>query len=131
MSELNNNIDFDSQEPERRYIPISQFKIDWSMMLYDSVDEKEETIDWNKMVYGEQQLAQFDLQKSEKTMKPEFYEYLFRKPSERTEQEKYFLGQSGFDAEDDESEDEEEKLIKRLVIGPAQKSNEYVVEFPR
>ena len=116
MSELNNDLDL---EPERHYLPTSQFKIDWNMLLYDGVDEKDIVVDSNKLIYGKEQLAQFNLQKSEKAMKPEFYEYLFRKPNERTEQEKYILSQSGFDAEDNDSDNEEEKLMKRFVIGTA------------
>ena len=52
-------------------------------------------------------------------MKPEFYEYLFKRASERTEMEKFYLRQSGFDAYDNDSdEDVEEEKIKRFIVKP-------------
>ena len=104
-------------EPERNYLPIENFKLDWNMMLYGA-DENGDEIDWNKLVYNDDQLLEFNLQKQEKILRPEYYEYLFKKNSERSELEKYFLRQSGFGAYDDDSDEELEinRVEKRLVI---------------
>ena len=92
-------------ELERNYLPIENYKFDWNMMLYGE-DEKGFELDWNKLVYNEDQLLDFDLKKNERLMKPEYYEYLFRRASERTEQEKFYLKQSGFCAYENDSDED-------------------------
>jgi hypothetical protein len=105
-------------EPERHYLPIDNFKFDWNMMLYGE-DETNNEIDWNKLVYGEDQMLEFDLKKNEKIMRPEYYNYMFRKSSEITDLEKYFLKQSGFEYELEvhkEIETVEIEKMRRFVI---------------
>lgn len=112
-------------EPERHYLPIDNFKFNWNMMLYGE-DETNCEIDWNKLIYGEDQMLEFDLKKNEKIMRPEYYDYMFRRSTDRTDIEKYFLRQSGFDAYDDDSQEELEahkeiegeatEKIRRFVI---------------
>ena len=106
-------------EPERHYLPIENFNFDWNMILYGE-DEENEVIDWNKLIYGQDQMLEFDLQKNEKLMRPEFYDYMFRRASERTEIEKFYLKQSGFDAYDDDSQEEIEaeasEKIRRFIV---------------
>jgi hypothetical protein len=122
QEEKNEEIHLDSSvqpyEPERNYLPVTNFYFDWNMAMY--TDEIEEApgfkLDWNKLIYNEEQISQFSLQKEEKMMRPEFYEYLFKKPTHRSDMEKFFLQQSGFcndDCPDEEQEDEQ--IIKRLV----------------
>jgi len=109
------------QEPKRHYLNFENFKLDWSMLLPDA-EEEENVIDWNKLMYGEDQCLEFDLKKNERLMRPESYDYMFRRASDRTDMEKFFLKQSGFCAYDNDSEEEleeekkEELKIKRFVI---------------
>lgn len=113
------------EEPERHYLPIENYKFDWSMMLPDAEDE-ESNIDWNKLIYGADQCLEFDLKKNEKLMRPEYYGYLFQRASERSEMEKFYLRQSGFCAYEEESDEDvaEEKIIKRFVIEKMDNDND-------
>ena len=105
-------------ELERKYLPVTNYKFDWNMMLYGE-EEEESVIDWNKLIYGEDQLLEFDLKKNEMLMRPEFYEYMFKRASERSEVEKFYLKQSGFCSEsDEEAEEVEETKIKRFIVKP-------------
>lgn len=107
-------------ELERNYLPIENYVFDWNMMLYCD-EEKEPVIDWNKLVYNEDQLLEFDLKKNEKLMRPEYYQYMFQRASERSEIEKFYLKQSGFSSfgdENDSNEDVEETKIKRFIVEP-------------
>lgn len=120
INEENQNIIKEKEEGEfeleRKYLPVENYKFDWNMMLYGE-EEEESVIDWNKLIYGEDQLLEFDLKKNENLMRPEFYEYMFKKASERTEVEKFYLKQSGFCAYENESdEDLEETKIKRFIV---------------
>lgn len=112
----------EEKELERNYLPIENYIFDWNMMLY-SENENESEIDWNKLIYNDEQLLEFELKKNEKKMKPEFYEYLFKKSNERSEMEKFYLRESGFDIYDYDSEEsdaviKEEERIKRFIIKP-------------
>jgi len=118
INEENQNIIKEKEEGEfeleKNYLPVTNYKFDWNMMLYGE-DEEESVIDWNKLIYGEDQLLEFDLKKNERLMRPEFYEYMFKRASERSEIEKFYLKQSGF-GEDESDEDVEETKIKRFII---------------
>lgn len=106
-------------EPERNYLPTENYNFNWNMLLGSAIDDKGDNIDWNKLVYNEEQLLEFDLKKQERLLRPESYDYIFKKASERTELEKFYLRQSGFCAYDEDSdEDCEEQRIKRFVIDP-------------
>ena len=117
-------------EPERHYKPLSSCSIDWNMFNYSEPEEASCVVDWNKMVYNDEQLEEFYLRKQEKMFRPEFYEYLFSAPRDKTEMEKFFLIQSGFciDEEEDDWNDINDIPIKRLVIDPTLHRN--VVEDP-
>jgi len=122
INEENQNIIKEKEEGEieleRNYLPIENYVFDWNMMLY-SEDENKFEIDWNKLVYNEDQLLEFDLKKNEKLMRPEYYQYMFQRASERSEIEKFYLKQSGFCAYENESdEDVEEAKIKRFIVEP-------------
>lgn len=97
----------EQEEPERHYLPMTNWKFDWNMMLYGEDEETGFQLDWNKLIYGEEQMLDFDLKKNEKLMRPEHYEYLFKPPSQRSEMEKFFLKQSGFCNDEDLEEPEE------------------------
>ena len=108
-------------ELERHYKPLTSCSIDYNMLFYGQ-EENGSAIDWNKLIYNEEQLQEFTLRKQEKIFRPEFYEYLFSAPAERTEMEKFFLTQSGFSIDENEDEDEDEEMeqpIRRFVIDPS------------
>jgi tRNA splicing endonuclease len=114
--------EIDLIEPERHYLPLENYILDWNMLLYGEEEESGFQIDWNKLIYNEEQLLDFSLRQQEKMLRPEHYEYLFSAPAQRSEMEKFFLTQSGFciDEEEDAEEDEINDIpIKRLVIDPA------------
>ena len=113
-------------ELERHYLPIENFNFDWNMILYGE-DEENEVIDWNKLIYGQDQMLEFDLQKNEKLMRPEFYDYMFRRASERTEIEKFYLKQSGFDAYDDDSQEEIE-MQKTVEAEASEKIRRFIID---
>lgn len=122
INEENQNIIKEKEEGEiqleRNYLPIENYVFDWNMMIYGE-EEKEFEIDWNKLVYNEDQLLEFDLKKNEKLMRPEYYQYMFQRASERSEIEKFYLKQSGFSSfgdENDSDEDVEETKIKRFIV---------------
>jgi len=124
INEENQNIIKEKEEGEieleRNYLPIENYVFDWNMMIYGE-DENKFEIDWNKLVYNEDQLLEFDLKKNEKLMRPEYYQYMFQRASERTEIEKFYLMQSGFSSfgdENDSDEDVEETKIKRFIVEP-------------
>ena len=102
-------------EPERNYLPIENFCFDWNMMLYGDHEEGFQ-IDWNKLIYNDEQLLEFKLKKDEKLLRPEHYEYLFKRNSERSEIEKYFLRQSGFCAYDNDSDEEMDVVRERRLV---------------
>lgn len=120
----------EQEEPERHYLPVTNFHFDWNMMLYSQEQEEGFELDWNKLIYGEDQMLEFDLKKNEKLMRPEHYEYLFKPPSQRTEIEKFFLKQSGFCNEEEDADIEElesqEALPIRFVIAPEMHGEETI-----
>lgn len=116
--EKNMEIDNLNKDLERNYMPASQmaaWKMDWNMLLYSPEDDNGFKIDWNKLIYNEEQLIEFNLQKNEKIIQPDKYEYLFENPAERTPIEKYYLKMAGYDV-DELEEETNESLVKRLVI---------------
>jgi hypothetical protein len=104
----------EQEEPERHYLPTTNFLFDWNKMLYGEEEESGIEIDWNKLIYNEEQMIEFDLKKNEKIMRPEHYEYLFKPPSQRSDMEKFFLQQSGF-CNEEEEEDEMGEVPIRLI----------------
>jgi len=102
-------------ELERNYLSIKEqlaWKMDWNMLLYSEEDESGFEIDWNKLIYNEEQLVEFNLQKKEKLVQPDKYEYLFNNPSERTPIEIFYLKQAGYAVEEVECEEDNETIVK-------------------
>jgi hypothetical protein len=92
-----------------------RFEIDWDMLNY-TVAEKPYEMDWNKLIYGNEQMLEFLLNKEEERMPSVYYNYLFKKPKMRGDMEKHFLRERGIEIIDDESDDDETVLDKRLTI---------------
>jgi len=109
ISDLEPEPEPEPYEPVRNYTAISEnFRLDWNMLLYKMEDEQGYQIDWNKLVYNEEQLAEFTLQKKETVVKPQFADFLFKPPSERSAIERFFMFQSGFCNEDEKDETDAE-----------------------
>jgi hypothetical protein len=110
MSELIVN-----DEPEKVYLPCKNFQLDMSMLNY-GVAEKRYELDWSRLSYGTDQMLEFLINKEEERLPSKCYNYLFQKPTRRSDMEKHFLKEKGFQIENgDESEDEDE-IDKRLTI---------------
>jgi hypothetical protein len=112
IKEISSLIDDLNPELERNYLSVkeqSAWKMDWNMLLYCEEDESGFKIDWNKLLYNEEQLEEFNLQKKEKLVQPDKYEYLFNNLLERTPFEIYSLKQAGYEVEDNET------IIKKLI----------------
>lgn len=120
-------IDELNPELKKNYLSIKEqatWKMDWNMLLYS----EEETgsgfkLDWNKLIYNDEQLEEFNLQRQEKMVQPDKYEYLFQNPNNRTPIELYYLKEAGYDVEEvkekqeiEEKEEDNETIIKRLII---------------
>ena len=87
-------------EPERHYSNTSTWKMDWNMLLYQVEADDGFQLDWNKLLYNDEQLEEFKLQKKEKILQPDRYEYLFNTPNERTPMEIFYLREAGYDIDD-------------------------------
>jgi hypothetical protein len=85
---------------ERHYSEPSTWKMDWNMLLYQPEDNNGFQLDWNKLLYNDEQLEQFKLQKKEKILQPDRYEYLFDNPNERTPMEIFYLREAGYAIDD-------------------------------
>lgn len=81
---------------ERHYLNTSTWKMDWNMLLYQVEVDDGFQLDWNKLLYNDEQLEEFKLQKKEKFLQPDRYEYLFDNPDERTPMEIFYLKEAGF-----------------------------------
>ena len=113
-------------EPQRHYLSNAKqatWKMDWNMLLYQHEMDDGFQLDWNKLLYNDEQLIEFNLQKNEKILKPDRYEYLFETPNKKTAMEIYYLKQAGYDVDninddinDDIYDDENEKIIERLIV---------------
>jgi hypothetical protein len=83
-------------------------------------DEKGFQLDWNKLIYNDDQITEFNLQKHEKMIQPDKYEYLFENPTQRSPLELFYLKMAGYDVDefvnDDINEDNNESIVKRLII---------------
>ncbi len=84
------------EEPIRHYSNTSTWKMDWNMLLYQAEADDGFQLDWNKLLYNDEQLEEFKLQKKEKVLQPDRYEYLFDHPDERTPMEIFYLREAGF-----------------------------------
>lgn len=112
-------IDGLKQDLERNYLSSKEqatWMMDWNMLLYSEEEESGFKLDWNKLIYNEEQLEEFNLQRQEKMIQPDRYEYLFNNPSERTPMEKIYLKQAGYDVEETECEEDNETIVKRLIV---------------
>jgi hypothetical protein len=101
VDELNDK----NEEPIRHYSNTSTWKMDWNMLLYQVEADDGFQLDWNKLLYNDEQLEQFKLQKKEKILQPDRYEYLFEHPSERTPMEIFYLREAGFTVDEDEEDE--------------------------
>jgi hypothetical protein len=111
------------QEPERHYLSIhdqSKWKMDWNMLLYQPEDDQGFQLDWNKLVYNDEQIIEFNLQKQEKIIQPDKYEYLFENITQRTPMELYYLKMAGYDVQesisDDINDEDDSSVLKRLIV---------------
>lgn len=102
-------------EPEKEYLPCKNFKLDMSLLDY-GVAEKAYQMDWNKLVYGNDQMLDFLLNKEEQRLPCRYYNYLFQKPNRRSDMEKHFLKEKGFQIGNGDESDEDDELDKRLTI---------------
>jgi hypothetical protein len=101
---------------EKEYFSSRNFQLDLSMMDY-GVATKNFDLDWNKLTYGNEQMVDFLLNKEEERLPSRYYNYLFKKPRQRSRMEIFYLKEKGVEINDSESSDEEESpLEKRLTI---------------
>lgn len=100
-------------EPEKLYLNNSNFKLDLNMLNYVEETSDEYQVDWDKLVYGDDQINQFIVNKQEKVLNPSAYDYLFN-PSERTPFEKWILAKEGYNPELPEIKEEDFKKITLL-----------------
>lgn len=101
---------------EKEYFSSRSFQLDLSMMDY-GVATKSFDLDWNKLTYGNEQMVDFLLNKEEERLPSRYYNYLFKKPRQRSRMEIFYLKEKGVEINDSESSDEEESpLEKRLTI---------------
>lgn len=117
------NFNNSEQEPERHYLDIkdqTKWKMDWNMLLYQPEDEKGFQLDWNKLIYNDEQMTEFNLQKQEKMLQPDKYEYLFENITQRTPMELYYLKMAGYDIDesinDDIKDEDDASVLKRLIV---------------
>lgn len=111
MSEMTEIVEY-----EKEYFSSRNFQLDLSMMDY-GVATKSFDLDWNKLRYGNEQMVDFLLNKEEERLPSRYYNYLFKKPRQRSRMEIFYLKEKGVEINDSESSDEEEDpLEKRLTI---------------
>jgi hypothetical protein len=116
MSELLNSADIPEKADtalDVTWLPNRNFKLDLNMLNY-GIAEKTYELDWNKLIYGTDQMLDFLLNKEEERLPCRYYNYLFKSPSHRTDLEQYFLRERGIEIIDDS--DEDDGLDKRLTI---------------
>lgn len=103
------------EEPIRCYTPLSaSFMLDWNKLLYCQEEEDSGCkLDWNRLIYSEEEITEFHRQKRERLVRPHMFEYMTAPTSERTEMEKYFLKEAGYDL--NEEPDEYDLEYDRLV----------------
>lgn len=91
------------------YVSRHDFKLNLDMLNY-GVEDKGYKMDWSKLSYGDEQMAEHLLNKVEERMPPHHYNYLFRKPHKRTIQEKFYLKEAGicFDELEDMDDNDDE-----------------------
>ena len=80
-------------EPEPYSVPNPYFKFDINMLNYAIEDDNEFQLDWNKLVYNDDQINNFVKEKNNKIMTIESYDYLFN--PEPSEWEKNILKEKG------------------------------------
>jgi hypothetical protein len=102
-------------EPEKVFLPCRNFQLNMSMLDY-GVAEKKFQMDWSKLSYGNEQMLDFLLNKEEQRLPSRYYNYFFQKPSRRSDMEKHFLKEKGFQIENGEESEEGDELDKRLTI---------------
>ena len=117
MSELLNSADIPEKADtalDVTWLPNRNFKLDLNMLNY-GIAEKTYELDWNRLIYGTDQMLDFLLNKEEERLPCRYYNYLFKSPSRRSNMEQYFLRERGIEIIDDSS-DEDDGLDKRLTI---------------
>ena len=100
---------------EKEYFSSRNFQLDLSMMDY-GVATKSFDLDWNKLTYGNEQMVDFLLNKEEERLPSRYYNYLFKKPRQRSRMEIFYLKEKGVEINESESDEEESPLEKRLTI---------------
>lgn len=76
------------------YVSRHDFRLNLEMLNY-GIEDKGFKMDWSKLCYGDEQMAEHLLNKIEERMPPQRYNYLFTKPHKRTIQEKFYLKEAG------------------------------------
>ena len=102
-------------EYEKEYFSSRNFQLDLSMMDY-GVATKSFDLDWNKLTYGNEQMVDFLLNKEEERLPSRYYNYLFKKPRQRSRMEIFYLKEKGVEILSESSDEEESPLEKRLTI---------------
>jgi len=102
-------------EYEKEYFSARDFKLDLNKMDY-GVATKRFDLDWNKLTYGNEQMFEFLLNKEEERLPSRCYEYLFKKPRQRTPMEIFYLKEKDVEILSESSDEEESPLEKRLTI---------------
>lgn len=101
------------------YVSRHDFKLNLEMLNY-GIEDKGFKMDWSKLSYGDEQMAEHLLNKIEERMPPQHYTYLFRKPHKRTIQEKFYLKEAGISFDeledmDDNNDEPQYKLIPEYI----------------
>ena len=110
MSEMTEIVEY-----EKEYFSSRNFQLDLSMMDY-GVATKSFDLDWNKLTYGNEQMVDFLLNKEEERLPSRYYNYLFKKPRQRSRMEIFYLKEKGVEILSESSDEEESPLEKRLTI---------------
>lgn len=90
-------------EPERLYTSLQNFNLNYNMLNY-AEQNNGFTLDWDRLVYGDDQINKFIINKQEKLLQPAAYNYLFD-PTDKTPFEKWVLEQEGYKLPEIKEED--------------------------
>ena len=102
-----------TSEPEKFYTSLKNFNLDYNMLNYAQEDDNGFSLDWGKLVYGDDQINKFIINKQEKLLNPSAYNYLFD-PNEKTPFEKWILEKEGYEVPEIKEED-----IKPIILAVA------------
>jgi hypothetical protein len=104
------------EEEERNYLSGRNFELDMDMITYGVKEESGFELDWSKLIYGNEQMLEKLLLKEEERLPSSYYNYLFKKPYQRSPMEKHILKQRAIKVDDSSTDEEESELEKRLTI---------------